>query len=131
MLNGLIFLDWRGRNTSAMERMVLHSASVKALQSGGKDSKLYFTHPCCDGLLTNKGNGMFGAIRGTVFHADLDETNGEARMVEFLLRSGSENLIFDPDVIGISVQPIMTEEGPIVCIEEVVPDDDARIHSMN
>jgi hypothetical protein len=129
-MDGLFFINWSGQNTSGMERMVMYTAAVKLLQASNKSDKVYFTHPILEGVLTAKGAGFIGSIRGNVFRADLDEVDGIPRAVEFLVRFGSE-LHADEDVTGFSYDFGSPETNYAPVIEQVTPDNDTEVHALN
>jgi hypothetical protein len=134
-MQGPLWITWGGPRITPEESIVVLHAVAKYLREGVRAPKVYFSHPSCEGVLTNNGEGLYGSIGGYIFTVDLGEyEKGKRRFMQCLIPRNEEALFFeDSDPIQFTrIQLAGSKRGKETQHEIRVPKETAiKLHSAN
>ncbi len=102
-MRSVFYITWGDRAPNPEEDMVLRNVAVLFLKRKRKNKNekdtVHFKHDICEGMITYKGEGLYGSVGGTFFRADLGSVRGQIGIVDFFLPRGTENIKIDEDSI--------------------------------
>lgn len=117
----ILAVGWNGQNLTGEQMLALRNAAVKFLLAGKKRATTNFRHDSCEGTLTRGKSTVYNGISGTLFHADLGTVKGKRWTMEFLIPSGTENIVVTDDTVVLFSSSMSGDTGfsePEVVVRE-------------
>ena len=85
-MRGPLWINWTGPKITQEESVIVLHAVAKYLREGVRTPSVFFSHKLCEGVLTRKGEGVYGSVGGHFFTIDLGEyERGKRRFMECLI----------------------------------------------
>jgi hypothetical protein len=106
MMGDILSLNWTAQALTGEQLLVLRNVAAKQLRMRKHAGVVNFKHPLCEGEMTRKQEGVFGAVAGTFFHADLGLVAGERWTVDFMLPRTSEWTPVDDKTVVVGMKPL-------------------------
>lgn len=119
MRHELICINWTQQPLTDAQHLLLREVAILVLKNDRKLMVADFTHELLEGRLIRKSSGLFVTFVGTFFHADLGLIRGERWTVDFLIPSGSEDIVLDENSIVLTYRP--APSGRTVSQVEQIP----------
>ena len=86
-MHELLFVGYSGSRLEDEQIAVVRNVACKYLVAN-KNAPVRFEHECCEGVLKHKEQGVYGALDGNYFSADL----GEGQEITFFIPRGTEEV---------------------------------------
>jgi hypothetical protein len=82
--HGLLLINWSGKPIPSAELLVLRRVAV-SIRTVLQATRVEFTHDRCAGLVRFERAGVFGAVGGLFFFADLGAKDGQPNTTNFFV----------------------------------------------
>lgn len=78
-------VNWVGRAAVGEQTLVLQRVAVQMLAGIFETPRVSFTHNLCEGVVEQKGSGVYANMGGIFFHAALNDYSGEPYEADFFI----------------------------------------------